>query len=102
MKTETKTQSRMTPGKWHANELGGIYDESGFKIATVNDPCRDSNYVEMDSNARAIAATPELIEALKQLTEAAHKSNLVGLALTKARAALAKAGVEMEGVNMDT
>ena len=57
----------------------------------------DDQKEESISNARLIAASPDLLEALKHLEHNAHKSGAnMGLALDVARAAIAKATGDTE------
>ena len=59
----------ITQGKWEINEYG-ILNADGMELGKVyfNDVDEDS-LAESEANARLIAAAPELLEALKGLTE---------------------------------
>lgn len=61
-----KTKFKGTPGPWK-NNGPFVYDEYGCRITTIN--VRPSDR-EGYSNARLIAAAPELLEALKELVAA--------------------------------
>ena len=59
----------ITQGKWEIDEYG-ILNADGMELGTVyfNDVDEDS-LAESEANARLIAAAPELLKALKGLTE---------------------------------
>ena len=94
-----------TPGPWHmgaGNGEGSVFADNGrmrleaggttlYPIASVN---HGWNAAEDEANARAIAATPELMEAC-ELIAALPLDNFsgcaVGEAIRAARAAIAKA-----------
>jgi hypothetical protein len=58
-----KTQKH-TPGPWHLNFKPGpiVYSEQGEQVANLFEPLIDAK--ENRANARLIAASPELLDAL--------------------------------------
>ena len=66
------TQAKHTPGPWYVEQDGDAWkinsDECG--IALVHDPIAIEldRADEIEANARLIAAAPELLEALDELT----------------------------------
>lgn len=100
----------MTPGPWETPGIDGVdrvvsATVKGRRrtIAHVYAPYMDHDEAgeERDANARAIAAVPEMVEALRkclEVIESAQDAMGVGeqdeCAAESARAALAKAGVK--------
>jgi len=72
----TTVHSKHTPGPWKAIPCPSPMDKSAFGVAAV-EPMRgriDSSLQGMtEANARLIAAAPDLLEACKQLVNAAYK-----------------------------
>ena len=107
--------NKMTPGPWVANGLTvstankmpaqmGNRDPRHIDVAIAYydheeaDLCKLWNYDEACANADAIAALPDLIEALNALANAANPrpgcyTTCVDKEVEQARAALTKAGV---------
>lgn len=98
--------SAHTPGPWEtSSNANGQWDiceqHGGDRIALVDlqDAQKDGgrSHITEESNARLIAAAPELLAALQLLTVAVHDAGKEGAtpiadAETEARAAIAKAG----------
>lgn len=60
--------SKHTPGPWWLDDDGFVASGSGDTYATVADPhCGDRDIDERESNARLIAAAPELLAALQSV-----------------------------------
>jgi hypothetical protein len=94
------TQSKMTPGNWHRNikpasKYPTIFAGRNTHVATVNTTGMSEE--EIEANISAIAALPDLIEALQGMikystfNEGWQDENPEYV--EKARAALTKAGV---------
>ena len=89
--------SKHTPGPWEV----AYQDKNGqsvvkgehIEVATCWHHCVGSIEKEMHANARLIAAAPELLEALKEIVDAADGAGWEQLdpSFKKARAAIAKA-----------
>lgn len=78
----------ITEGKWHVGAKGPenmVYGERGEQVTAYNVMLPDG---ELAANARAIAALPDLLEALEQIEGDGHQAWEAGIA----RAALIKAG----------
>ena len=94
----TETKAQHTPGPWTHKATAGNHDFSIYPESTGRDVALVRDYNE--SNARLIAAAPELLEALKEcityegaMAEKSHAYAMRRLAsITEiARAAIAKA-----------
>ena len=88
------SNEKMTPGPWKLGELSGeVLTATGRSVAAPPD-CYSDEQWQID--ARAIAAVPELIEALREcervLCGEEHNPDRVRDANRLARAALEKAG----------
>jgi len=96
-------QANHTPGPWWLDDDGFVASGSGDTYTTVADPhCGDRDIDERESNARLIAAAPELLDALVSLLNvegaALHGARLPGFVgldvayhFEAARAAIARA-----------
>ena len=107
--TETKTETKHTPGPWNKDyTIGGqciVMGTSPYtakphsrKVATVSDHSKSVGGMdETDANARLIAAAPSLLEALQDIVRA-HDVKMgksaVKLRIEIARDAIAKAEVQ--------
>lgn len=62
-----------TPGPWHrTNGYAFIHNALGGEVAKITSSIdSDAQMEEHEANARLIAAAPELLDALKRMTEAA-------------------------------
>ena len=95
-----------TPGNWFVCDGGrpqdrpGIdteIDGDGFTIILWGDPYLDSEGIngrtdaEREANARLIAASPDLLEALEDMTKLAIQLGAIDLEVEAALAAIAKA-----------
>lgn len=97
------TDSKPTPGPWKATRVT-VWGPSSASVATVRcgahmwlDDSATVSKEEADANARLIAAAPDLMEALKEVTEL-YSRTVAGWVDTEkvpeiiaARAAIAKA-----------
>ena len=114
-KVAQDVQATHTPGPWIVDEYGHVYAEAFIKHGTVVVDGEEKPYksglvalpygeiidlkITTDANARLIAAAPELLAALKDVTErfvrcAVHSGSdreFVEGAVEHARAAIAKA-----------
>jgi predicted RNA-binding Zn-ribbon protein involved in translation (DUF1610 family) len=105
-KTE-QTASSHTPGPWEHDGTGMVYgqpeDETGgsrFVCDVVQDGQREWMDDTEKANARLIAASPELLEAVQELMGLAEREGWIHIAINKARAAIAKArGASMSNDN---
>ena len=69
--------SSSTPGPWDAIEDAIVADDGCVEVACV--PLRDGmNPTEWQANARLIAAAPDLLEALKALTQDSRFNLAIG------------------------
>lgn len=85
--------SAYTKGPWEVCEDGMIRQQGdrGLWVSSLVDiPARDGGIVATDANARLIAASPELLEALKAILMN-QSSSIAESNLTSALAAIAKA-----------
>lgn len=90
--------TKHTPGPWETNDKRpqcngiGIFSGSQF-LAFVGD---SDSQTPCEANARLIAAAPDLLEALRSITDAADEKRVTAKHYEIARAAIAKATGEME------
>lgn len=94
---DKKTSSKHRPGPWNVHPtIDSVVMAGNAHIADLN-----ARSVHTAANARLIAASPDLLEALKELEDNATQAAafiphiLLTTAIEKARAAIAKA----EGAN---
>lgn len=98
------SNAQHTPGPWKINKTGsenfiGISADGHYSLADVWMIDDGVTREQMEANARLIAASPELLEALKTMVDAIRKygcgfesgSGEFWLGEEKARAAIAKA-----------
>lgn len=80
-----------TPGPWYEEE-GWIVDGDKRTICDPRcmDPADPDNLVEMDANARLIAAAPELLEALRECLDILGVNYFPEELVDRGRAILAK------------
>ena len=103
-RTTAQSAAQHTPGRWIIDDFHddvAVYDETGMVIAIVRADAAPADALPVEvtrvveSNARLIAAAPELLEALRLLVEWAdgeHGDGPVGVqSMAEARTALAKA-----------
>ena len=95
----------MTPGRWKVDS-GSVCTESGIEIAHADRNEPRTRPVERDDNMRAIAAVPDMIEALKEVAgkemdtlismckEGSDVYDVLTICRDKARIALTKAEVK--------
>lgn len=96
--------STHTPGPWRIDELLGpiVYDSTGQRVADCQPRLRADGRSrprgEQHANARLIAASPELLAALKAFFDIHHGAGLLDIdvsklqrAIDEARAVVAKA-----------
>lgn len=65
--SDTATSQKHTPGPWHVGIRDGypdIFDKDGHWLASIP---WDAELIDVQSNARLIAAAPELLEALQEV-----------------------------------
>ena len=90
-------EAKHTPGPWEYDY--GRYirkEDTGGTIALM---CESDGHVDpehatsmpLEANARLIAAAPDLLEALQDLSISASESGYSGIVLDRARTAIAKA-----------
>ena len=91
--------AKHTPGPWELKACsGGPGEEPGIWVEANGRPLMRGDFCRSEADANLIAAAPELLAALRELTSvAAEMADAAGYAdppaLVAARAALAKAGV---------
>lgn len=92
---------KYTPGPWYANMEPGVNapvyikgEKGTFPIVDFvygKEGDSDNNYENAKANAQLIAAAPELLEALKSLTDKCDKGGWLQEEIDQARKAIAKA-----------
>lgn len=86
------SQAKHTPGPWHVNDDKGCRWIETSKDDVIARICKDSCSREIfDANASLIAASPDLLDALKGLLEITDFHELFGSKTEAARAVIAKA-----------
>lgn len=98
--TPVASESRHTPGPWHLSPdgysilCGDEHDPEIIAWTDVNDVMMIQDNRTVEANARLIAAAPELLEALKAITdmgEAIHATQTLRAAYHHAKDVIAKA-----------
>ena len=84
-------EAKHTPGPWKANDARNQDGTRDIYYVGQPVPWKIASGCSTVQNARLIAAAPDLLEALQDLSISASESGYSGIVLDRARTAIAKA-----------